>query len=379
MQRLTALALSACLLLALAGCGGGEDAAPGWTAMELALETASDDTLAAFAPGSEEYSAIVGGSYGLDEDAVIDGAVLAAAGASAKECAVLRFPDEEAAADAAALLRDYLAARYADFTGYMPEEAAMIESARVETRGAYCVMTVLPDADGAIARFEACFGAPPPTDGDVDVNTPPPAASAEPSAGDGGWEYDAERIKAAYFSGDESGLAAEDLAILSAAREILALAPDTLSEYERELIIHDAIVDAAQYDEAVLSAWPLRLRQPEPNNENPYGALVKGLAVCRGYASSFQLLMDLAGIECITVEGTANHDREPHAWNMVRLDGEWYCVDVTWDDPVGSTTSRGYMAHLYFNVTSEFMRDTNHYWDAEGVPEASSTRWAWQG
>ena len=298
----------------------------------------------------------------------MDGAVLAAAGASAKECAVLRFPDEEAAADAAALLRDLSRRAVRGFHrlyaggGRDDRVRPGRDARRVLRHGRAAGCGRGHSALRGLLRRAASHGR------GRRCNTPPPAASAEPSAGDGGWEYDAERIKAAYFSGDESGLAAEDLAILSAAREILALAPDTLSEYERELIIHDAIVDAARYDEAELSAWPLRLTQPEPNNENPYGALVKGLAVCRGYASSFQLLI---GPRRHRVHHRRGHgELRPRAprWIWCGSTASGYCVDVTWDDPVGSTTSRGYMAHQYFNVTSEFMRDTNHYWDAEGVP-----------
>lgn len=87
--------------------------------------------------------------------------------------------------------------------------------------------------------------------------------------------------------------------------------------------------------------------------------------------------MDLLGIECISVEGRSHSSREEHAWNMVRLDGEWYCVDVTWDDPVSALPVSVETAHMYFNVTSEFMRSTEHYWDESGVPEAATVDLAW--
>ena len=154
------------------------------------------------------------------------------------------------------------------------------------------------------------------------------------------------------------------------------VAPAGLSAYERELAIHDYIIENADYDSDTLSLLPVF--EENPNNTNPYGALVDGRAVCSGYSSTFQLFMDLIDVECITVHGQGNASREEHAWNMVRLDGEWYCVDVTWDDPITFGLTSAATAHRYFNVTSEFMRSTYHYWDSDGVPEATATQYAWQ-
>ncbi len=54
------------------------------------------------------------------------------------------------------------------------------------------------------------------------------------------------------------------------------------------------------------------------------------ITVCEGYSEAFKMLCDRAGIPCIVVVGDAG---EPHAWNYVKMeDGNWYAVDVTWDD-----------------------------------------------
>lgn len=116
-----------------------------------------------------------------------------------------------------------------------------------------------------------------------------------------------------------------------------------------------------------------------PDNDNPYGFLTGRKGICLGYASTFQLLMDLSGIECLTVEGNSHGGTEDHAWNLVKLEEEWYAVDVTWDDPVASFTIPASLAHMYFNVTSDFLRRNDHFWDPEGVPEASGTALAWAG
>ncbi len=71
-----------------------------------------------------------------------------------------------------------------------------------------------------------------------------------------------------------------------------------------------------------------------PYIRNAYGALVKGKAVCEGYATAFKCAMDKLGIECVIVQGYASTGTglEPHAWNYVKLDGSWYGVDPTWND-----------------------------------------------
>ncbi len=68
-----------------------------------------------------------------------------------------------------------------------------------------------------------------------------------------------------------------------------------------------------------------------------YGALMTGKAVCEGYSEAFKLLCDREGIPCILVVGsgttTGVATGENHMWNAVRMeDGQWYGVDVTWDD-----------------------------------------------
>ncbi len=68
-----------------------------------------------------------------------------------------------------------------------------------------------------------------------------------------------------------------------------------------------------------------------------YGSLVNRKSVCEGYAEAFKLLCDKAEIECILVTGMSlpsnANTMEAHMWNLVRMDdGEWYAVDVTWDD-----------------------------------------------
>lgn len=62
------------------------------------------------------------------------------------------------------------------------------------------------------------------------------------------------------------------------------------------------------------------------------GPLVYGKALCEGYSKAFMYLAQSIGVNCVCVVGYAG---ESHMWNMVEIDGEWYHVDVTWNDPIG--------------------------------------------
>jgi len=147
-----------------------------------------------------------------------------------------------------------------------------------------------------------------------------------------------------------------------------------MTDYDKELAIHNWIIDWASYDTEAHSNSPDA--SPDPDNDNPYGLLINKRAVCMGFTSAFQLFMDLVGVECITVIGASGSESMEHAWNMVRIDGEWYCVDVTWNNPIDtdSTNRDESVTHKYFNVSSRFMRDTGHHWDASAVPEATAPK-----
>ncbi len=369
MPRRAIALLLALLLSGLAGCGAREPA-EGWTALAMASETAGAlaGEMTALAP--ELYERQLSGYYKLDEGTVLDGAILAGTESAALETAVFRFTDEAAAREAAARLEEYRRLRARDFYGYMPEEAAMVEQALTVRRGEWCALIILPSPDEARERFEACFDRAPPEE----YSGPTPFVP-QPGAERGGWVYDEQRLLEAYAAGDWSGLGEFDRAILDEAARVLSeAAPEGMSLYARELAIHDYMMEAMDYDSGALSILP---GHAGPENRNPYGALIEGRAVCGGYASTFQLFMKLIGVECLTVEGEESLAHQEHAWNMVKLEGEWYCVDVTWDDPDTPFDTDSARTHQFFNVTSAYMRDTYHDWDADGVPEASGTKYAW--
>ncbi len=128
--------------------------------------------------------------------------------------------------------------------------------------------------------------------------------------------------------------------------EITASVDKGLSEYEREKRLHDILLQNCAYKSGVTSSsdgWTYF---------SAYGAIVDGEAVCEGYAKSMQILLNLVGIPCSTIRGTG--DNVGHMWNVVRLGGEWYHLDATWND-----NDDGTISYEYFNVTTERI-EMNH-------------------
>ena len=114
----------------------------------------------------------------------------------------------------------------------------------------------------------------------------------------------------------------------------------SVSDEEIELQIHDKLIDLVSYDHPVYESGVGRGLA-----YTAYGALVddgegrNNSAVCEGYANAFQYLLKKAGIMSVQISGIGGTvvdgipDEGYHAWNAVLLDGEWYEVDCTWDDP----------------------------------------------
>lgn len=176
----------------------------------------------------------------------------------------------------------------------------------------------------------------------------------------------------AYRSGEESILLEINRSILDAAKDVITSEiTDDMSDYEKELAIHDYITGWSSFDYGVFG----RSGSDElaDGSNTPYGVLIDRSAMCQGYSSTFQLFMDMLDIECMTVFGTPSGNGVQHSWNMVRLDGEWYCVDCAWDDPIW-----GSPRHTYFNVTSDYLRSGSiHRWDESSMPEATGTTYVY--
>ncbi len=110
---------------------------------------------------------------------------------------------------------------------------------------------------------------------------------------------------------------------------------EDMTELEKELAINQYLCDTAEYDmEALENAEKNQFQTVDEefcDAFTPYGVLLNGLGVCASYSGAFKLLAEAAGLECIVVTGNLEGDL-PHAWNKVKVDGEWQIVDSTNND-----------------------------------------------
>lgn len=131
------------------------------------------------------------------------------------------------------------------------------------------------------------------------------------------------------------------------------IADKTGNAYNDTKMVHDYLVDSISYDSSL----------SKENIYNIYGALINKECVCEGYARALKYLLDSIDVPSVLVigKGTNSTGRtENHAWNYVQLNGNWYAVDTTWDDPV--TTGGGFVSqsskYKYFlKGSNEFSQD----------------------
>lgn len=126
--------------------------------------------------------------------------------------------------------------------------------------------------------------------------------------------------------------------------------------FEKLLVFHDYLVlnstfekseEAGNYNQTIYNAFS-------------GGTSKQGNIQCAGYAKSMQYLCDKVGIDCMVITGT-NEKGTSHAWNKVKVEGEWYNIDATWDDPILSTPITNYLRYSYFLVPDEWINEKSHF------------------
>ena len=148
---------------------------------------------------------------------------------------------------------------------------------------------------------------------------------------------------------------AQDVAAMQVKLDQLVDQANTLcqTDLEKVFYVHEWLVQNIAYDREHLS-------DGVQDDHNLRGALLEGTAVCDGYAKTYALTLRKLGITGVLVTSKDIG----HAWNMVELDGNWYQVDCTWDDPVDGSDQLGYCMHKHLLCTTEEM-NTNHNDDGD--------------
>ena len=177
---------------------------------------------------------------------------------------------------------------------------------------------------------------------------------------------------------------------LDAVRKIAKEAPKDLGDYETALWVFHYLKEHVSYGD--------RDRYYYTDGYQLYDALVEGTTVCTGFADGMYYLCNALGVDCLEAEGLCASDRDGgldgHAWNLVQLDGNWYCCDPTWNTTAGSAELPRFFAlseqAMYMLIldqrTGEYRDDTmipacEHCYDPaehwNGTPEGALKSWLW--
>lgn len=137
---------------------------------------------------------------------------------------------------------------------------------------------------------------------------------------------------------------------------IYKLVNNSMTDEQKTLVIHDYLVSHAEYD--------LNYK-----NYTSYGVLMDGRGVCQSYALAYMYILNHLGIETHLVSSRSMN----HAWNAVKMDGQYYNVDCTFDDPIYDRF--GQARHTYFLRSTEEMEDLGHTFDNK-LYECTSTKYS---
>lgn len=107
------------------------------------------------------------------------------------------------------------------------------------------------------------------------------------------------------------------------------------TDFEKALWLHDWIIDNADYD------YTYSYCAPE-------GVLARGKGTCESYHRAYEMLLNKVGIDTGRITGNG------HVWTAVKMDGEWYQVDTTWDD-MGDSYKGTYYEHMYFGLNDNII------------------------
>ncbi len=126
---------------------------------------------------------------------------------------------------------------------------------------------------------------------------------------------------------------------------IKALELEDKTDYEKVKAIHDYIINETSYDRTL-------------KKHSAYDALINQSAVCDGYSLAAYRLFTEAGISTRIITGLAGGGA--HSWNIVKVDGKWYNIDLTWDDPVTDSGEPVLRYDYFLKSTKDFKDHTRN-------------------
>lgn len=140
-----------------------------------------------------------------------------------------------------------------------------------------------------------------------------------------------------------------------------------MSDYEKQLAIHDYLAEnIVYYKYTNVDSIP-------EVKHNAYGGIIDNSAVCDGFTKAYQLILNKLNIENVFVQGIT--DGAAHAWNLVKLDGEYYHTDLTSSATIMGETKLNMPVHAYFNITDQDILQTHTIEKRDMLPVVNATKY----
>ena len=157
-----------------------------------------------------------------------------------------------------------------------------------------------------------------------------------------------------YYSMDKSEIEEAREIFNEGVNKALSTVDSSMNDVQKALTIHDYMCDIAIYPELGNS-----YQYDKEIYHSAYGFFMDGNAVCAGYTLAYSYLMHELGIECEYVSSAGMQ----HAWNKVKINGNWYNVDITYDnfDMAEGLNTVGSMFHMFF------LKSDSYFSGAQGI------------
>ena len=143
-------------------------------------------------------------------------------------------------------------------------------------------------------------------------------------------------------------------------REVATIKAHYHTPIEKIKAVNDYIVAKTEYSENSVAS-----------PHSAYALITEGKAVCQGYTLVAHQMLEKLGFETKYVTGYVNGN-ELHAWNLVKVDGQWFHMDTTWNDP--TPNREGVFTYNYFLVNDQQLAK-DHVWKREDFPQATSAKY----
>ncbi len=135
---------------------------------------------------------------------------------------------------------------------------------------------------------------------------------------------------------------------------------DNMTIKDKIKTIHDYIINNTDYDTLKID----NIKDETYKSNTAYGVLIEGYGICSGYSDAMKIFLDKFNIVNYKI------NNEEHIWNLVQLNGKWYHLDLTWDDPISDKNVTRDSYFLIDNNTLKILDDKEHNFNGTIFKEA---------